>query len=89
MIGIQEDMLNMVLVTHFLLLLSNLALVVLFSILVMVRNDPKFRAQLGRTGGGFFGFGGAGRRVQAPQPVYTEPARDRTGRRGLGGWFGR
>ena len=44
MIGIQEDVLNMFLITHFLLLFTNLALVFFFTVLVCVRNNPSFKS---------------------------------------------
>jgi len=84
MIGIQEDVLNMFLITHALLLVTNLALALLFSIFVCVRHHPSFKDDLKMPTTSWFGR--QPRRVQAPEPVYVEPPRARR-RRGLG-WFG-
>merc|ERR1739838_547082 len=80
LIGIQEDVLNMFLITHFLLLFSCGGLVFVFSLLLCLRMNPNFKSSLPRSGGW---FGGQARRVQQQQPVYVEEPRQRRG------WFQR
>ena len=80
MIGIQEDVLNMFLITHFLLLFSCGGLVFVFTLLLCLRMNPNFKSSLPRSGGW---FGGQARRVQQQQPVYVEEPRQRRG------WFQR
>merc|ERR1712130_187081 len=78
MIGIQEDVLNMFLVTHFLLLFSNLALVFFFSILICVRNNPNFKSSFSSEAYSWWNS-----RQRRPAPVYVnEQPRRRVG------WFG-
>jgi len=84
MIGVQEDVLNMFLVTHGLLLITNLALGFLFTIFVCVRHNPAFKTDLRLPTTSWFTR--QPRRVAAPEPVYVEQPRARR-RRGLG-WFG-
>ena len=79
MIGIQEDVLNMFLVTHFLLLFSNLALVFFFSILICVRNNPNFKSSFSSEAYSWWNS----RQSRRPAPVYqAEQPRRRVG------WFG-
>ena len=73
MIGIQEDVLNMFLITHFLILFSVGGLIFAFTLLLCLRMSPHARHEAR----GWF-FGGQSRRVQ-PQPVYVEQPRQRAG----------
>ena len=84
MIGVQEDVLNMFLLTHGMLLVTNLALAFLFTVFVCVRHNPNFKGDLRIPTTSWFGR--QARRAPAPEPVYVEPPRTRR-RRGLG-WFG-
>jgi len=84
MIGVQEDVLNMFLLTHGLLLITNLALVLLFTLCVCIRHNPAFKTDLRLPTTSWFTR--QQRRVPAPEPVYVEQPRVRR-RRGLG-WFG-
>ena len=77
MIGIQEDVLNMFFICHFLLLFSSLGLAFFFTILICVRNNPNFRSSFASDAVSWWG---GGRRRQA-QPVFV---RDEPSRRG---WF--
>ena len=79
MIGIQEDVLNMFLVTHFLLLFSNLALVFFFSILICVRNNPNFKSSFSSEA--YSWWNSRQRRQPAPAYVSEQPRR-------RVGWFG-
>jgi hypothetical protein len=79
MIGIQEDVLNMFLITHFLLLFSNLALVFIFTVFVCMRNNPNFKSSFSSDAVSWW----TGGRRRAAAPVYVEPVRRRNG-----GWFG-
>ena len=73
MIGIQEDVLNMFLISHFLILFSVGGLIFAFALLLCLRMNPQVR----QDARGWF-FGGLARRVQL-QPVYVEQPRQRTG----------
>ena len=73
MIGIQEDVLNMFLISHFLILFSVGGLIFAFTLLLCVRMNPQVRQEAR----GWF-LGGQARRAQ-PQPVYVEQPRQRAG----------
>ena len=80
MIGVQEDLLNMFLATHGLLLLTNIALALLFSVFLCVRHHPAFKDKFRYLPASAFTW------LYRPQPelVEVEPVRRR--RRRLG-WF--
>merc|ERR1712241_1483612 len=75
MIGVQEDLLNMFLITHGLLLLTNLALALLFSLFLCVRHHPAFKDQFRHLPA--FLSSWLTRGDSAPQPLQVEPSRRR------------
>ena len=79
MIGIQEDVLNMFLITHFLLLFSNLALVFFFTMLVVLRNNPNFKSSFGQEAVSWWNS------RQRRAPVYAPVRQEASG--GRRGWF--
>ena len=74
MIGIQEDVLNMFLISHFLILFSVSGLVFAFTLLLCFRMNSNLRSSLPRSGGW---FGGSQVR-RAPQPIFVEQPRQRS-----------
>ena len=82
MIVIHEDILNKVLVVHFLLFFANLFWVFFFSFYLGFKFNPNFKSNLQIPTSGWF------RRQPRPEaePVYQDTAGVRQ-RRGLG-WFG-
>ena len=80
MIGVQEDLLNIFLATHGLLLLTNLALALLFSLFLCVRHHPAFKDHFRYLPAPAFNWLTRG---PEPEVVEVEPVR----RRRRLGWF--
>jgi hypothetical protein len=73
MIGIQEDVLNMFLISHFMILFSVGGLIFAFTLLLCLKMNSNLQSSLPRSGGW---FGGQPRRVQQ-QPVFVKERRQR------------
>merc|ERR1712106_481425 len=73
MIGIQEDVLNMFLISHFMILFSVGGLIFAFTLLLCLKMNSNTSFSLPRSGGW---FGGQPRRVEQ-RPVFVEEPRQR------------
>ena len=81
MIVIHEDILNKVLVVHFLLFFANLIWVFFFSFYLGFKFNPNFKSSLRIPTSGWFG--------RQPRPVQTAPVyQDTAVGRQRRGWFG-
>ena len=74
MIGVQEDLLNIFLATHGLLLLTNLGLALLFSMFLCVRHHPAFKDEFRYLPTSAYNWLNRG---AAPEPELKEPVRRR------------
>ena len=81
MIGVEEELLNLFLLTHGLLLLSSLCLALLFSVFLCVRHHPAFRDQFRHLPP--FLHTWLDRGDPSPQPLQEVPSR----RRRMLGWL--
>ena len=84
MIVIHEDILNKVLIVHFLLFIANLFWVFFFSFYFGLKFNPNFKTSLRIPTTGWWTR--QPRAVQAT-PVYQDTSAPRQ-RRGIGSWFG-
>ena len=82
MIGVQEDLLNIFLATHGLLLLTNLALGLLFFLFLCVRHHPAFKDHFRYLPAPAYNWLTRGS-SSSPEQVQVEPVR----RRRRLGWF--